>query len=144
MRQAVTESIDLDLDALTAENAEGAKVEVDTSWTPVPVPPPTYTLKPVVARGAPSPMDLAHRLDLAEGAASSGARVIFSSGPARGNVSNRVDDARSVMDDAAGSAPSVVGPGSTAGSPAGPDEPEEFLVTIDLDEVLARRRAVNG
>jgi hypothetical protein len=154
-RQFVTQRIDLDLESLTAPDVVAEAPVTDESWTPVPVPPPTYTMKPVVTRGAPSPLDLAHRLDLAEGASGSGARVIFSSGPARLSPSVEASPESADVHPRVGGPVRVDG-GSTGGGSAGqgsagrlgeqPDasQPEEELVMIDLDEVLARRRAVNG
>lgn len=164
LRQSVTQRPDIDLDALTAPEPEEPPSE-PAPWTPVPVPPPTYTLKPVVARGAPSPMDLAQRLDLAEGSSVPGGRVIFSSGPARtaspGPAAGASGPARTdgapvptamPAGDAEGGATAIAATGASA-SAAGPvvdlteaekAAPEEAVLRIDLDEVLARRRAVNG
>jgi hypothetical protein len=37
--------------------AASEEVAVDATWTPVPVPPPTYTLKPVAPRPQPAPLE---------------------------------------------------------------------------------------
>jgi hypothetical protein len=73
-------------------------------WTPVPVPPPTYTLKPAAPRPDPAPLELP-----APPAPSAEPAALQTPRPPR-----PWDDDRTFADD------------------------------LDLDAVLARRRAVNG
>jgi hypothetical protein len=89
----------------------------DGTWVPVPVPPPTYTLKPMAPRPAPaSPLETFTPAAAGPAASASGAT---------GLVASRVG--------ASVASVSVVRPWS-------PDASAE----VDLDSVLERRRAVNG
>jgi hypothetical protein len=83
------------------ELAEGTPSD---TWTPVPVPPPTYTLKPAVPRPEPAPLDPPCP-------------------PPQSTEPAACQEAR--------------GPRSWGGDRTFADE-------LDLDAVLARRRAVNG
>jgi len=83
-------------------------------WTPVPVPPPTYTLKPAVPRPEPAPLDLP------------------------------VDPAPTPTDPAAASAADTPDAAAGARGKRPWDDDRTFADELDLDAVLARRRAVNG
>jgi hypothetical protein len=86
----------------------------DGTWVPVPVPPPTYTLKPVAPRAAPAPLETL-------------APPAGSAAPASGAALPATPPAWPAF----------------AGVPPRPwvtDEPAD----VDLDSVLQRRRAVNG
>ncbi len=92
---AVVEVPDVAAEAVRIAPAAREAVMADGTWTPVPVPPPTYTLKPIVPRPEPAPLEPA---------------VAAAAQPAAAGPSLRLVE-----------------------------EPE-----VDLDSVLARRRAVNG
>jgi hypothetical protein len=99
----------------------------DGTWMPIPVPPPTYTLKPMVSRPQPP------ALDLGGGSAAVGrtpyADATGSTVPA-GPVPDRYEAAT---------------PAAETRPPRRPwDDEHEFADELDLDAVLARRRAVNG
>ncbi|HEY6794632.1 MAG TPA: hypothetical protein VI248_08110, partial [Kineosporiaceae bacterium] len=85
------------------ELGRGAPSDV---WTPVPVPPPTYTLKPAVPRPEPPPLQVTPTLP-----------------------------PRPAEPATAGSAARVTQPSA---------DDRSFADDLDLDAVLARRRAVNG
>jgi len=86
-------------------------------WTPVPVPPPTYTMKATAPRPEPAPLDLP------------GDPPPQPTEPA-GSTPGSAPAAATGTDDARGQRPW--------------DDDRSFADELDLDAVLARRRAVNG
>jgi hypothetical protein len=67
----------------------------DDTWVPVPVPPPTYTLKPVVPRPEPAPLPAA-----SQPAASlpSALPPVAASGRGRGALPRRPEEIERILD----------------------------------------------
>lgn len=92
-------------------------VEDEPTWVPVPVPPPTYTLKPSAPRREPAPLP-------ADG-------LVTSSAAAPADATTATDDATTTADaDERTPGASSAEQGTTSAAP------------LDLDAILARRRAV--
>lgn len=127
--------------ALAADtDSAGEKLSADSTWNPVPVPPPTYTLKPVVPRPEPA------ALDLSTGGHDGAAPAIPAS------ADDPADEPTGTAH-AVAAPPAVVEVGTgtedrVATSDPAPPRPWEdgrrWADDLDLDAVLARRRAVNG
>lgn len=155
----------------TGEPSAGEILAHDGTWVPVPVPPPTYTLKPVAHRAEPTALELGPSQCLAPGESlPPGAdRAVVTAGAAddpalpsqAGSAAVDVDEAVAgaatdpvtdpatdpVTDPAtvAEGEPDDTAPGAAAGSARRPwDDEREWADDLDLDAVLARRRAVNG
>jgi hypothetical protein len=113
--------------AALAEGTDNAaeKLAPASTWDPVPVPPPTYTMKPMAPRAEPAPLDFA--TDGHDGAAPAAG-----TGPASGEAA----------DGTAGPEPDEEANGTETAGPR-PDS-QRWADGLDLDAVLARRRAVNG
>jgi len=115
-------------DEPVAEEAE--HVASGRAWDPVPVPPPTYTMKPSAPRREPAPLtadDVASPTRAGAAAASSVSTSTAGGAPARQEAT-----ASGTPDGAAG-----------APAPADGDErkPRTETLGLDLNEILARRRA---
>lgn len=110
--------------------AASSTAPAEGTWTPVAVPPPTYTLKPVVHRGAPDRFvqDLP---DLEPVPAAASPSPFAPAAPPRTGAAA-----------AASAAAGASGP-SGAGAGLRPWDADHTWAD-DLDDVLARRRAVNG
>jgi hypothetical protein len=63
------------------------------TWEPVPVPAPTYTLKPAVFRAEPPPLDLPAAASLLGGSAPAGS----ASAPSRGALPRRAEDIERIL-----------------------------------------------
>ena len=96
----------------TAEPVPAEAPDAGSPWAPVPVPRPTYTLKPAARRPEPAPLE-------ADGAAAAGAAPAAAGAPAP---------------EAAPETPAEV-PGEARPAPAA------TTAGLDLDAILARRRA---
>src|SRR5690606_18624436 len=92
-------------------------VEDEPTWVPVPVPPPTYTLKPSAPRREPAPLP-ADGLATSSAAAPAGATTL-------------ADDAATTAD---ADRRTPVAAAAEQGTPS--------AAPLDLDAILARRRAV--
>ncbi len=113
------------------ERGAAAMLTADGTWDPIPVPVPTYTLKPAVHR--PQPPALAP----SEGGPAHDATI-------DGSGLSWLDTAPGAAAEAAAQA-AASGSGNEARAPRRPWEAErEWADDLDLDAVLARRRAVNG
>jgi hypothetical protein len=129
-------------DRVARELSEGG-----TPWVPVPVPPPTYTMKPAAPRSEPAPLDLPPI-----SCPTSPAAPAASSEPGavpEVSVPSPVSGASVPSPVSGASVPSPVPGASSASEPAvrAPrpwDADRTFADELDLDAVLARRRAVNG
>ncbi|NLT53635.1 MAG: hypothetical protein GXX79_03500 [Actinomycetales bacterium] len=124
----------------------------DGTWTPVPVPPPTYTLKPPAPRPSlPAPeVQEVHARSVHEQVAEADllpdAAVSSAAGSAAGAaaVAGRHGDGPAVAR-APGSVSVPAGSGTgRAGDAAVRTEGDRAVDEFDLDGVLERRRAVNG
>jgi hypothetical protein len=130
------------------EATEAGRPTSDGTWMPVPVPPPTYTLKPMAPRPEPPVLNLdgGHPAGPAgpggsagtgaatDGAGGAGPVVVGSEGiapPTPGPVPDRYEG----VEPAAAQERPVKRPW---------DDDHEWADELDLDAVLARRRAVNG
>ncbi|MBL8932787.1 MAG: hypothetical protein JNL54_21910 [Kineosporiaceae bacterium] len=122
-----------------AERRSPTEADGDT-WTPVPVPRPTYMLKPVVPRSAPAPLgnpvDGESLITPSAAPRGQGGAGAAASSAAAGTGSTAASEG--VAPAGAPSAPSV-----DAGRPPRPWEVEHTWAD-DLDVFLARRRAANG
>jgi hypothetical protein len=112
---------------------------------PVPVPPPTYTLKPMAPRPEPPALDLDdHRPGgpAGPGGAASGAGAGEGSGRSLVVGADRLAEPGGPVPDRY----EAVEPPAAESRPARRpwDDDREWADDLDLDAVLARRRAVNG
>jgi hypothetical protein len=120
--------------AASSVAASSARPEagVGDTWVPVPVPPPTYTLKPAVHRPEPAP--LPSPLPSTAGPAASGA-----SGASTGSAASAAG-----VDESGAAGVAASSDGSRArGRGALPRRAEEIERILDLD-ALEQRTAVNG
>jgi hypothetical protein len=127
-----------------APAAEAGLPTADGTWMPVPVPPPTYTLKPMAPRPEPPVLDLDdHRPGGPAGpGAASGAGAGEGSGRSLVVGSERLAAPGGPVPDRY----EAVEPPAAESRPARRpwDDDREWADDLDLDAVLARRRAVNG
>jgi hypothetical protein len=128
-----------------APAAEAGLPTADGTWMPVPVPPPTYTLKPMAPRPEPPALDLDDHRPVGPGSpggAASGAGA--AEGLVRGQVvgAGRLAAPGGPVPDRYEAVEPAAAESRTARRPW--DEDHEWADDLDLDAVLARRRAVNG
>lgn len=113
--------------ATSSVAASSARPEagVGDTWMPVPVPPPTYTLKPAVHRPEPAPLP-------------------STSGPAASGAAGASAASAAGVDESGAAGAAASSDGSRArGRGALPRRAEEIERILDLD-ALERRTAVNG
>lgn len=129
-------------------DVDPAKVdEAQSSWTPVPVPPPAYTLKAEVRRKLAEP----YAAPVAAGSAaadSPAADAPGSAGTAAPQTAEVAPEVPAEAERAPGKIPSLTDSRSTdVASEAAPaaesaEEPEAATGSLNVQEILARRRAV--
>jgi hypothetical protein len=128
-----------------APAAEAGRPTSDGTWMPVPVPPPTYTLKPMAPRPEPPALELDHQHPAGapadEAAAAAGITDPGRSAPVVVGAEGVSPPAGPLLDRYEGVEPSAAQERS-ARRPW--DDDREWADELDLDAVLARRRAVNG
>jgi hypothetical protein len=133
--------------ALAGEDPSAVdKLTEDSSWEPTPVPVPTYTLKPMAPRPEPA------ALDLSTGGFDSAAPVeatVSAEGKAgteedSGASRDAVAAASGAEEPGAEGTSAADGEGGTGGARRPWGEDRQWADDLDLDAVLARRRAVNG
>lgn len=135
------------------ETTEAGHPTSDGTWIPVPVPPPTYTLKPMAPRPEPPVLESGRPA----GSASPGGAAavatpgggVSASGGGAGAPAPVVVGAEGLVPPSGGQAPEryegVEPPAAQEHAAKRPwDDDREFADDLDLDAVLARRRAVNG
>lgn len=127
--------------ALAADtDSAGEKLSADSTWNPVPVPPPTYTLKPVVPRPEPPVLDLStggHDGAAPAVPASADEPAAESTGTAHAAAAPPA-----VVEASTGTEDRVAAPDPASHRPR--EDGRRWADDLDLDAVLARRRAVNG
>lgn len=115
-----------------AAASEHGREHEDGTWTPVPVPRPTYLLKPVVRRQDPAPLVSDPDVVIAASASNQPDRAGQREAPASATAS-------------AAATSTTATSATTTGSGSSPRPWEvEHTWADDLDLFLARRRAVNG
>jgi hypothetical protein len=126
-----------------APAAEAGLPTSDGTWMPVPVPPPTYTLKPMAPRPEPPALELDNHRPAGASADEAAAQVTDpgQSPPVVVGAEGVSPPAGPVLDRYEGGDPSAAQE-RPARRPW--DDDREWADELDLDAVLARRRAVNG
>jgi hypothetical protein len=163
--------------AEAAEAAEAGRPTSDGTWMPIPVPPPTYTLKPMAPRPEPPALEIeggrptspagpggvgsgaaatgagggagAARVAGGGGAGGAGGAGGVAGGGGIGATGATVIGSEGIAPPPGGQVPERyegVEPSAAQERPAKRpwDDDREFADELDLDAVLARRRAVNG
>jgi hypothetical protein len=115
------------------EPVASTELTEDEGWEPTPVPVPTYTLKPMAPRPEPAALDLS-------------TMGYDSAAPVESSTGSGADSTEAIPGDQESGPASAreAASGRATGKRRPWEEDHQWADDLDLDAVLARRRAVNG